>query len=199
MWSKVAILVLVVFVVALLLAALLVRLLLTRSTAKEQAPRRGGSPTPTVPAVSLRFRGHEVAAGERVDLETAASAPEVRFTGADQNALYTIVMYDPDAPTRSAPTAAPVRHWVAPNAKADASGTLRAGPGGDPYAGPDPPSGSGPHRYIVVVYRQSGPLKISFREGRWASPRARWARREFIQGNGLDVVGYSEFTAERPA
>lgn len=191
-WTKAAVLALIAFIIIVLLAAYLVLRSLRPTKADDGTTERGGNEGA---AVSLQWAGRRVATGERVDLSTASVAPSVRLDGADRNALYTIVMYDPDAPSRRSPTAAPWRHWVAINAKADATGTLLAGPGGNPYAGPDPPAGSGPHKYVVAVYRQEGPLP---RDISFDGPRAKWDKEGFVRDNALHFVARTSFEAERP-
>eukprot|EP01013_Petalomonas_cantuscygni_P023536 TRINITY_DN44_c0_g1_i2.p1 TRINITY_DN44_c0_g1~~TRINITY_DN44_c0_g1_i2.p1 ORF type:complete len:258 (+),score=19.62 TRINITY_DN44_c0_g1_i2:48-776(+) len=68
----------------------------------------------------------------------------------------TVVMVDPDAPTRnsdgSQPGAAgPWLHWI----HSDAVGSTSDGAAIMEYAKPTPPSGMGKHRYIFVLFRQN--------------------------------------------
>ncbi|KAK2154209.1 hypothetical protein LSH36_274g00036 [Paralvinella palmiformis] len=75
--------------------------------------------------------------------------------------LYTIVMNDPDAPSRENPKFREWHHWCVTNIPGcDINqGTLLT-----EYVGAGPPKGSGLHRYVFLVYRQAG--KINFNEPR---------------------------------
>lgn len=70
--------------------------------------------------------------------------------------LYTLIMYDPDAPVGT------YLHWWIANIRPTGR-TLQIGPINNAsydtiteYMGPAPPKGSGRHRYIFHLYRQSG-------------------------------------------
>jgi phosphatidylethanolamine-binding protein (PEBP) family uncharacterized protein len=71
-------------------------------------------------------------------------------------------MIDPDAPSRANPIYAQWLHWAVvnvPAANVVATATnaqLQKGANVvAEYAGPTPPPGSGLHRYVILVYRQS--------------------------------------------
>ncbi|CAF1284223.1 unnamed protein product [Didymodactylos carnosus] len=66
-----------------------------------------------------------------------------------KNQYLTLIMTDPDAPSPTNHTRAPYLHYIVTNArKMDFSdGTAICN-----YMGPNPPSGSGPHRYIFLLY-----------------------------------------------
>lgn len=74
----------------------------------------------------------------------------------EANQLYTLIMIDPDAPTRKAPVAGPFNHWVVVNIKGNdwRNGMTMAG-----YRGSGPPQHTGFHRYIFLLYKQQGELK----------------------------------------
>jgi hypothetical protein len=183
-------LLLVLALLALVVAALAVgaRWLAGRRAAHGGAPAAG--------PVRLAFRGRAVAAGQKVSITDAGAAPDLWLTGdGAPGALYTVLMYDPDAPSRDRPSAAPWRHWVALDVRADPAGRLQtAGARGEPYAGPSPPPGSGPHRYVVEVYQQAGPLPGDVP---LAPERSRWDAAAFARDNGLRLVGQAVFVAER--
>lgn len=86
--------------------------------------------------------------------------PTVKWT-ADSGSFYTLCMTDPDAPSRKEPKFREWHHWLVGNIPGNdiAKGeTLSA------YVGSGPPKGTGLHRYVFVVYKQSG--KLSFDEKR---------------------------------
>ncbi|XP_058056441.1 phosphatidylethanolamine-binding protein homolog F40A3.3-like [Anopheles bellator] len=84
--------------------------------------------------------------------------PKVEWN-AEANALYTIGMTDPDAPSRKEPKFREWHHWLVGNIPGNdiAKGeTLSA------YVGSGPPFGTGLHRYVFLVYKQNG--KLTFDE-----------------------------------
>lgn len=70
---------------------------------------------------------------------------------ADNNAYYTVLMVDPDAPSRMKPEQREFRHWLVMNVPgcSVAQGDEVIG-----YLGSGPPKGTGLHRYIFLVYKQ---------------------------------------------
>lgn len=78
---------------------------------------------------------------------------------ADSNDFYTLIMTDPDAPSRADPKFREVRHWTVvniPGNKVAEGETLIE------FIGSGPPKDTGLHRYIFLVYKQSG--KLAFDE-----------------------------------
>lgn len=76
----------------------------------------------------------------------------------EKNTLYTILMTDPDAPSRQNPTAREYRHWMViniPDNSIDDGLTIAD------YIGSDAPQGSGLHRYMFLVYKQNGMIDYS--------------------------------------
>ena len=64
--------------------------------------------------------------------------------------LYTIVMVDHDAPSADDPYNKYWLHWLVINNNEDMV----------PYSPPNPPMGSGPHRYFVYIFEQPNELYI---------------------------------------
>ena len=91
-----------------------------------------------------------------------AGLPCVAGLPADDGALYTLILSDPDAPSAAEPMYAEWVHWVCVNAPAAA---LAAGAGGGEhecaYFGSAPGKGSGAHRYVLVAYAQAGKARIA--------------------------------------
>ncbi|KAM9475622.1 phosphatidylethanolamine-binding protein 4 isoform 2-T2 [Clarias gariepinus] len=82
--------------------------------------------------------------------------PQVWLATADEKKKYTLMMVDPDAPSRTKPISAHWRHWLLADIKGqslrtgDVKGTLLS-----EYARPTPPKRSGFHRYQFLVYEQN--------------------------------------------
>lgn len=87
--------------------------------------------------------------------------PTVTWT-ADDTAYYTLIMTDPDAPSRVDPSLGEVRHWYAGNIPGN---RIADGEQLFEYRGSGPPQGTGLHRYIFLVFKQSAG-KLVFDEPR---------------------------------
>ncbi|KRG00078.1 uncharacterized protein Dwil_GK13056, isoform B [Drosophila willistoni] len=99
--------------------------------------------------------------------------PLVEWNPADVSDYYTLIMTDPDAPSRSKPTFREFKHWVVVNIPGNdvAKGEVLAG-----YVGSGPPKDTGLHRYVFLLYKQS--RKLEFDEER-VSNRSRKDRPKF--------------------
>ncbi|CAB3219863.1 unnamed protein product [Arctia plantaginis] len=75
--------------------------------------------------------------------------------------FYTLVMTDPDAPSRADPKFREWHHWLVGNVPGD---NVAAGEELSQYVGSGPPPGTGLHRYVFLVYQQ--PDKLTFDEPR---------------------------------
>ena len=76
---------------------------------------------------------------------------------ADANSYYTLLMTDPDAPSRKTPFVGEVRHWLVVNIPGNDIGqgeTIVA------YRGSSPPKWTGLHRYIILLYKQNGLMEF---------------------------------------
>ncbi|XP_036688014.1 phosphatidylethanolamine-binding protein 1-like [Balaenoptera musculus] len=80
----------------------------------------------------------------------------IAWDGLDPGKLYTLVLTDPDAPSRKDPKYREWHHFLVVNMKGNdtSSGTVLSY-----HVGSGPPKGTGLHRYIWLVYEQDRPLK----------------------------------------
>ncbi|KAI6243071.1 Phosphatidylethanolamine-binding proteinF40A3.3-like [Aphelenchoides fujianensis] len=85
-------------------------------------------------------RGNFVNLGNVLTQQDAAEEPQDVHWWSEPGEWYTLAVFDPDAPQNG-----PFRHFL------DA---LRKGRVISSYYDPDPPAGSGDHRYVYVVYKQ---------------------------------------------
>lgn len=106
--------------------------------------------------------------GDTLTISEARKMPSVRLESASKDKLYTVAMVDPDAPSRKNPRAAQWIHWIVINVdgKTLLSGEDLRGDEVTEYAGPSPPRGSGPHRYVLLVWEQHHSVSMD-------SPRSR--------------------------
>lgn len=121
--------------------------------------------------ISVQFQGKEAKGNLRAQSETQIQ-PIVSWT-ATPDTLYTVLMWDPDAPEPS---------WIhlfvinTPSANLSQGQTLLS------YTPPSPPSGI--HRYYVTVYRQPKSLDISV-----PTERGNFNVDEFVAKQGLQKIG----------
>ncbi|KAI1367776.1 phosphatidylethanolamine-binding protein [Xylaria arbuscula] len=124
-------------------------------------------------------------------------APKISFTGeleAGENATYSFILTDPDAPTPDDPKFAFWRHWVLSGLRpqgvegvdaAAAATELTA------YLGPGPKDDSKPHRYLFLLYREPAGLSISKEDvgGEEFVQRRSFRPAEFAERYALRLVG----------
>ncbi|XP_006884967.1 PREDICTED: phosphatidylethanolamine-binding protein 4 [Elephantulus edwardii] len=91
------------------------------------------------------------------DMITIWPQPIVTFPRAKETETYILIMVDPDAPSRSSPTARYWRHWLVTDIKGSnlKKGKIQ-GKVLTSYSPPTPPPHTGFHRYQFFVYRQEG-------------------------------------------
>ncbi|CAM9099864.1 unnamed protein product [Lampetra fluviatilis] len=84
----------------------------------------------------------------------------VEWEGCDPQGLYTIILTDPDAPSRAKPKFREWHHYLVVNVPGN---DVARGDVLSEYVGSGPPQGTGLHRYVWLVYLQpaSGPISPS--------------------------------------
>ncbi|KAM7363803.1 protein D3-like [Cochliomyia hominivorax] len=100
--------------------------------------------------------GLEVNKGNELTPTQVKLQPVVEWS-ANDNEYYTLIMTDPDAPSRTEPKFREFRHWLVaniPGNKIDQGEVIAA------YVGSGPPKGTGLHRYVFLLYKQPGKLEI---------------------------------------
>ncbi|KAH7720065.1 OV-16 antigen [Aphelenchoides avenae] len=94
--------------------------------------------------------GAQARLGNVIQVSDARAQPKVLWPVDDANAFYTLMMVDPGA-VRGTPRANAL-HWIVVNSPGtDVSKGQTLG-----YFGPAPPYGDGYHRYVQLVYKQTG-------------------------------------------
>lgn len=71
---------------------------------------------------------------------------------ADDNEFYSLILVDPDAPSRKNPVSREYRHWLVVNIPGS---SVHDGEVALEYMGPAPPKGTDYHRYIFLIYKQN--------------------------------------------
>lgn len=125
-----------------------------------------------------------VDAGKELTPAEVRDAPKVEWD-ADPVVFYTLVMIDPDSPSRTEPLNREFAHWLVGNIPGK---HVEQGEVLFEYIPAFPRSGTGFHRYIFLLYRQncrndySGAPRAS-RKNR--TPRLRFSTRDFAQHYSL--------------
>lgn len=133
----------------------------------------------------------DIQPGATYAVDATQDEPSVSFNAAPgPEAKYTLVLADPDAPSRSDQKWSPFRHWVlADVVPGQAPGQTLTG-----YLGPAPPEGTGPHRYVFLVYKQ--PVDRTPVLGVDAEERPKFDIGKFVRDNELELVGANFYYAE---
>ncbi|CCO35205.1 OV-16 antigen OS=Onchocerca volvulus GN=OV16 PE=2 SV=2 [Rhizoctonia solani AG-1 IB] len=96
--------------------------------------------------------------------------PEISVQGL-KGGPYVVAIVDPDAPSRATPTVSQIRHLLAANFTVSntrskyvpQSFVLKNSTAAvNDYRPPTPPVGSGPHRYVALLYSQPKNFDVSF-------------------------------------
>lgn len=163
----------------------------------------------TTPRPLCRFGDVEAAlAGEQLKPSVVAAKPQLTVTGLDATKLYSVIIADPDAPSRNTPLFRSFMHGAVrlrvvrarcccgvvtscvvlfaqqQNVPGDAADFLAAGDEALSYVGSGPPFNSGNHRYVYLVYEQPGRVDASVAGAKWAGRGAGQAH-AFAQEQGL--------------
>lgn len=121
-------------------------------------------------------------------------SPRIKFE-APENTRWTLMLVDPDAPTRAKPDSGQWCHWVVTNIPSD--GDVSQGDHVVEYIGPAPPKNSGSHRYIYLLCQQEGQVEVSQRLGASsAEGRGQFCASDFIEKHDLIPQGYCFFHSE---
>uniref|UniRef100_A0A0K0EPJ1 Phosphatidylethanolamine-binding protein n=1 Tax=Strongyloides stercoralis TaxID=6248 RepID=A0A0K0EPJ1_STRER len=137
--------------------------------------------------INVSFKsGATVQMGNKLTPRQVKDQPTVDYE-AEAGALYTLAMTDPDAPSRHTPTYREWEHWLVVNipGKDISKGDTLA-----EYVGSGPPSGTGFHRYVYLLYKQQGRIddrehgKLSNRsgDGRGGFKIEKFAQKHHLEG-----------------
>ncbi|KAL9642488.1 hypothetical protein ABK040_011055 [Willaertia magna] len=111
--------------------------------------------------------------GSKLNATQVLSEPEIQIKVNDHQQphslfkaghYFTVVMIDPDAPSRRHPTHRSYLHYIQTNMplnEKEGYASSKEGTYIAKYATPSPPKDSGPHRYVFVLYEHSNKLSYS--------------------------------------
>jgi phosphatidylethanolamine-binding protein len=143
-------------------------------------------PSENVQRLSVLFSDNtEVKFGDKFDAGISADMPTLDYKQAESNELYTIVMTDPDAPSRADPKFREWVHWAVVNVKGR---DIKTGDTIIEYVGSGPPKNTGYHRYCLFVYKQNESYDVSSKypnkliaKGGRGEGRGGWKLRNFLK------------------
>ncbi|KAI3910439.1 hypothetical protein MKX01_034833 [Papaver californicum] len=142
--------------------------------------------------MSVCYGSKHLTNGCQIKPSVAVEPPKVQISGCPQH-FFTLVMVDPDAPSPSEPTMREYAHWIVvdvPGGRSPSEGKEVVG-----YMGPKPPVGM--HRYVMVVFKQKGELKMVVEE---PSSRAHFNTRNFAKQFDLGIpVAAFYFNSQKEA
>ncbi|KAI8344750.1 phosphatidylethanolamine-binding protein [Chlamydoabsidia padenii] len=147
-------------------------------------------------------QGHQVVFGNSLTPVDTKECPVVKFVFSSSdndasNAHYTLIMTDPDAPSRQNRKFGYWRHWVVTNVHAtEATITINADIGEQhtPYIGPGPGLNTGVHRYLFLLYKQRNPSTLFPPMKHEDKPdRRNFDFHQFAKDHHLDLVAFNYF------
>lgn len=94
--------------------------------------------------------GREVLMGNELTPVQVKDVPTLTYK-ADEGSLYTLLMTDPDAPSKENKMWGEARHWLVVNIPGN---DISKGQTVIEYVGSGPPKDTGLHRYIFFIFRQ---------------------------------------------
>jgi len=133
-------------------------------------------------SLGVYFDKTKVINGMTLSLPMVQREPRLNFIQSAKQ--YTILMIDPDAPSRNNPIHKYWLHWlIVNNDKTIAD-----------YEPPTPPKGSGPHRYFILLLEQT--IKFSPNEIGPIIQRNNFDVPEFIHKHHLKLIASIYFVSE---
>lgn len=149
---------------------------------------------------------HPVAMGNKLGIKDAQDMPVLKLVqdGLDKDALYTLCLTDPDAPSQSDNKWSEYCHYLETDIKLHQdsenlmSVSFNAGKVLVPYMGPAPPKDTGPHRYVWILSQQTENKEPSPIEDRpnWGFNKPGTGYHHYATLNQLDPIAVNFFYAE---
>ncbi|KAI6239081.1 hypothetical protein M3Y99_00611100 [Aphelenchoides fujianensis] len=159
------------------------------SSMAAEAFKKHGVVPDVINAPPLKVAEVSFDSGAKADLgnvlkpEQVQNPPTVKWE-AEENALYTLIKTDPDAPSRKDPKFGEWHHYLVVNIPGN---RVESGEVISEYIPAGPPKDTGLHRYVYLIYKQKGKihdaehgvLKFS------ANRRNNYNARDFVKKHGI--------------
>ncbi|XP_014774319.1 protein D2 [Octopus bimaculoides] len=124
--------------------------------------------------LSIHYGNTEVQPGMNLTPSMTKHQPHIKFE-ADANSYYTLIMNDADFPSHSDQKMSEFQHWLIVNIPGN---DLSRGDVLTEYVGPLPNKGTGHHRYVFMLFKQSKG-KMEFRGERRINNRTSDGRKVY--------------------
>ncbi|XP_030752487.1 protein D3-like isoform X2 [Sitophilus oryzae] len=149
---------------------------------------------PPTHVASVKYSKGDVNLGNELAPVDVRKQPEISYP-ADEKKYYTLIMTDPDAPSRANPTRREFRHWLVVNIPGS---DVSKGEVISAYVGSGPPKDTGLHRYIFLVYEQPGKLSFDekFTSDREVGTRPLFSSRKFAEKYKLELNAGNYYQAQ---
>lgn len=134
----------------------------------------------------ISYHGTTVSNGNYIPFTKTSEQPQLIFYPR-KDKYYTIIMFDPDAPSRTNPANRNWLHWLITNIYEDKLGT---GETIMNYQPPSPPYKSGNHRYVFILLEQTN--RIIFTK---ITNRAKFDLEHFINNYNLKPINMDYFVS----
>ncbi|KAK7086684.1 Phosphatidylethanolamine-binding protein 1 [Halocaridina rubra] len=146
-------------------------------------------------ALTVKYGSLEICDGNVITPTHVFEEPTEITWPTEPNALYTLCMTDPDAPSRKDPKSREFLHWLLVNIPGC---DLVKGEALAEYVGSGPPKGTGLHRYVFLAYKQPGPVTCDEPKMPNNSPdnRRKFSIRNFAAKYGMTLIGANFYLAE---
>jgi len=159
--------------------------------------------------LTMSFGGQQADTGAALDASAVGSSPELSIiptenaTRFGEMGMYTVIMADADIPGTDYAANPQTRHWLVNSASVQADGegpyplNFTGSTAITDYAGPGPAEGSGPHRYVVLVYSQPPQFTAPADLSAAGTPLGTFQVQEYVNSTGLGaLVAANYFTVE---
>jgi len=152
----------------------------------------------TVPPACLQISYGETSLnpGHALTPTQVKDKPKVTYDP-EPGAYYSLICIDHDAPSRSEPKFADILHWLIINIQGS---DITSGNEVTQYIGSGAPKGSGLHRYVIVLFKQTGgeidASQFQVVPNTAIEGRRSFNTREFISKHGLELTAGNFFQAE---
>ncbi|CAN6601326.1 carboxypeptidase Y inhibitor [Trichomonascus vanleenenianus] len=152
----------------------------------------------------------EVAMGNLLKPAETQKRPAVNLTFNEDSAAestYTLVLTDPDAPTKGDKKWSEYAHYIVSGIKPPSSGTGVGAVDFDkahellPYMGPAPPPKTGKHRYVFILYKEPAngtPKSFGGDRPNWGTGVPGSGARDWAKKHHLTPVAINFFYAQNP-
>ncbi len=156
----------------------------------------------------------EVALGNTLPVAKTQEVPEIHFVTTNPSppsTKYTLILTDPDAPSRTEKKWSEYAHYVISDLSIKSTDIKTASNVQDtrinvendgdtllPYMGPGPPPKTGKHRYVFLLYEQPDGVKVKAPKDRpnWGTGIPASGARDWAKGYGLKLLAINFFFAQ---